>query len=157
MATNGFGSIYPRSYWGVTNAENGFGNVYKDLAGGPTIEITLGEILFVDASWRLELYLTNPAIPTITTGIDFQTKLHFYSIDGEEISSQNYGFLIKMQRLKVENNMFLQNRIPIDGYNPNMAYAKGELLAIYGNEGEPLPNPFSVDGTNYLVKLTPSV
>lgn len=156
MATNGFGSIYPRSYWGVTDAENGFGNVYKDLAGNPTIEITLGEIVLNLNIWRLQLYLTNPAIPIITTEIDVETKLHFYSIDGEEISSQNYGFTLKRQRLNVENNMYLLNIMTILNYNPNMAYAKGELLGINSN-GNPLPNPFEVDGTNYLVKLTPSV
>jgi hypothetical protein len=157
MATNGFGSIYPRSYWGVTDSENGFGNVYKDLAGYPTIEFTLGEIVFLDGYWRVRTYLTNPAIPAITFGLVVETNLHFYNIDGEEISSQNNDIEAKSTRLEVENNMLLIGSNLILGYNTKMAYAKGEILAISSNEGDLLSNPFEVDGTNYLVKLTPSV
>lgn len=156
MATNGFGSIYPNSYWGVTDAANGFGNVYKDLAGYPTIEIELGEIVFLDGIWQVLTYLTNPAIPAITFGFILQTKIHFYNIDDEEISSQNTSIGVKTNRLQIENNHISFNSFGVQTYNPNMAYAKGELLIIESPKGI-LPNPFEVDGTYYLVKLTPSV
>ncbi len=156
MATNGFGSIYPLSYWGVTDAKNGFGNVYKDLAGNPTIEIELGEIVFLDGIWQVLTYITNPAIPAITFGITLVTETHFYNIDDEEISKQKTSIGIKATKLQIENNHTSFASFGVQTYNPNMAYAKGELLGLISGLNQ-LPNPFEVDGTNYLVKLTPSV
>lgn len=31
MESNGFGTIYPLSYWGVVDSENGFGIIYRSL------------------------------------------------------------------------------------------------------------------------------
>jgi len=155
MEANGFGSIYPLSYWGVTDSENGFGNVYKDLAGYPTIEIELGEIVFLDGIWQLSTFLTNPAIPTITFGLDITSRITFYSINNEEINTQETQIGIKPNKLHTENDLIVLGFFQIQNYNPNMAYAKGEVLQVRDQNANILPNPFEVDGTNYLVKITP--
>ena len=157
MATNGFGSIYPNSYWGVTDAENGFGNVYKDLAGYPTIQYSLGDIVFVDGNWHIQVYLTNPAIPTITFGINADIKLDFYDINNEKILSQIDNIGIKRSALLVENNLQPLALRKISPYNPNIVYAKGEILLVKNNDAHPIPNPFPVDGTNYLVTSIPTI
>jgi hypothetical protein len=156
MATNGFGSIYPLSYWGVTDAENGFGNVYKDLAGGPTIQYSFGNIVLNDGKLAIQVYLTNPAIPTLTFGINADIKIDFYDVNNQKIAGQTTNIGIKNTSLVVENNLvFLGIYEIID--NPNIVYAKGEILLVKDNNQDPLPNPFPVDGTNYLVTIIPTI
>jgi hypothetical protein len=156
MATNGFGSIYPNSYWGVTDAENGFGNVYKDLAGYPTIQYSFGNIVLNDGKLVIQVYLTNPAIPTLTFGINADIKIDFYDVNNQKITGQTTNIGIKNTSLVVENNLvFLGIYNIID--NPNIVYAKGEILLVKDNNQDPLPNPFPVDGTNYLVTIIPTI
>jgi hypothetical protein len=157
MATNGFGSIYPRSYWGVTDAENGFGNVYKDLAGGPTIQYSLGDIELNLGTWYIQVYLTNPAIPTIAFGINADIKIDFYDVNNQKIAGQTTNIGIKRNDLIVENNLKPLVLTMISPYNPNIVYAKGKILLVKDPNSNPLPNPFPVDGTNYLVTIIPTI
>jgi hypothetical protein len=80
MATNGFGSIYPKSYWGVTDAENGFGNVYKDLAQ-QTILLNF-ELINAGGQITINQYLTNNAIDGYSKSLNVNYKISFYDING---------------------------------------------------------------------------
>ena len=51
MESNGFGTIYPLSYWGVVDSENGFGIIYRGLV--------YNEIYFDFTLSNLNLFIPN--------------------------------------------------------------------------------------------------
>jgi len=153
MATNGFGSIYSKSYWGVTDSENGFGNVYKDLAGYPTI--LLNFTMFLSGGrFNIDVYLTNPIVENLTDDIAVKYTIAYLDYYNNVVSrTRNITIELPRQQL-IQSNNNLQISSFYKTFNPNIVSLKIEEYVLFQN-GEEIPNPFEVDGINYLVKLTP--
>ena len=152
MATNGFGSIYPKSYWGVTDAENGFGNVYKDLAQ-QTILLNF-ELINAGGQITINQYLTNNAIDGYSKSLNVNYKISFYDINGNLINTKPMNF--RFRDLVDNHNNTLVNSIILEPYNINIQSCKMEINYLE-EDTIIISNPFQFNGQNYLVKLTPAI
>lgn len=152
MATNGFGSIYPRSYWGVTDAENGFGNVYKDLAQ----QIILLNFELINAGGQITInqYLTNKAIDGYLKNLNVNYLISFYDINGSFINTKTMSF--RFRNLVDNHNNTLVNLSIIEPYNINIQSCRVQINYLV-EDTIIISNPFQFNGQNYLVKLTPAI